>query len=120
MSDLKEAFEKWSAGRTYRPFQVVEWTLEHLSKNVEFETPDVGGSDFHDLVINQSIPHGNREDPAWMYAIKDAVVGARWQFDRDAARIEVFKLRAKALDLKCAELEALIERAEVCCECGGK
>lgn len=53
-----------------------------LRKVIEFDNPHVQGSDFNDLVINQSVCHTHRDDPAWMYSIKDAAFGAEYENKR--------------------------------------
>ncbi len=70
MNNLREAFEKWALGRTYKPFEVVEWTLEQLSaQSGEFDESAA-------LKYWMDLPPE--------YSPIDI---ARWQFERDRVRI---------------------------------
>lgn len=50
----------------------------------EFKMP----SDLYDFILNASTPHGNREHPAWQYALLDAeegyVYGVKHALNSDA------------------------------------
>lgn len=44
--------------------------------------PPQDGSKFHDEIIRGSIPHTKRNDPAWVYSIRDATHGASLEHHR--------------------------------------
>jgi hypothetical protein len=59
-------------------------------------------SEFCDTIINASVPHGLRDEPAWTYAIEDANRGARLE-------------NARLAPIHAAML-AVVEAAEWCAE----
>lgn len=96
-----------------------------LRKALAFENPDVDGSEFHNLVINQSIPHTKRDGPAWMYSIHDAAFGAGIEnarlSDIHAALIEAveaLEIISKNIERPCSmtDAELMLRKIEVKCD----
>lgn len=68
------------------------------------------GSEFHCLILNESsIPHGNRDEPAWVYSLRDAEKGARWAWAKAQAKMAAKDAEIKELDAKLKEAEGVID-----------
>jgi hypothetical protein len=84
---------------------------EQILKRAEFDEP-TEGSTFHDTIINLSIAHTLRDNPAWTYSIEDAIRGASLENARLRPLIEALaECVAASFGLK-NELSALLSAHE--------